>query len=311
MSWLKRLKDGLKKTTHKISSGVTEIFTQKKLDDAALEELEDLLIISDMGVDAAAACTQKLRKTKFGQEVSPETIKEFLAEEVALRLMPLEHGLELTSEHSPLVILMIGVNGSGKTTTMAKLAQRWQKEGKSIIFAACDTFRAAAVEQLKVWGERLNIPVISREAGADAAGLAYDSYQKARKEKVDILMIDTAGRLHTNTDLMAELKKICRVLKKIDPSLPHLTLQVLDATTGQNALTQVAMFQEAVPIDGLIMTKIDGSAKGGILVQLASKYPLPLFAIGVGEQPEDCNPFLLKPLPAIWWGCPFLLLKIH
>ena len=288
--WFGRLKDGLKKSSDKITQGVTEIFTHKKLDDETLEALEDLLITADLGVDVAARVVEKLRMERFGKDITDQEIKEFLATEVAEILAPVAEALHVEAA-KPYVILMVGVNGSGKTTTAAKLAKQWLEEGLQVSMAACDTFRAAAVEQLQVWGDRLNIPVMARETGADAAGLAYDAYLEAKARGDDVLIIDTAGRLQNNTDLMNELGKIVRVLKKHDASLPHEALLVLDATVGQNAHSQVEAFGKMVDVSGLILTKLDGTAKGGVLVALADKFQKPVYALGVGESADDLKPF--------------------
>jgi len=288
-SWFGRLKDGLKKSSDKLTQGVTEIFTHKKLDNAMLDELEDLLITSDMGVSVASQVVSKLRSERFGKDITQEEVKTFLSQEIAQILEPVARKLILTSK--PAVILMVGVNGSGKTTTAAKLAKQWVEEGLQVSMAACDTFRAAAVEQLQVWGKRLNVPVISRETGADAAGLAFDAYNEAKARGDDVLIIDTAGRLQNNTDLMNELGKIVRVLKKQEARLPHECLLVLDATVGQNAHNQVEIFGNMVPLTGLILTKLDGTAKGGVLVALAEKFKKPVYALGVGESAEDLKPF--------------------
>ncbi len=289
--WFARLKDGLKRTSSAISEGITGIFTKKKLDQASLDELEELLIGADLGVGPAARVVDGLRKTRFGKEVTPEEIREVLAEEIAGLLAPVAKPLPLDAGARPHVILMVGVNGTGKTTTIGKLARRWKDEGKRVVIAACDTFRAAATDQLKVWGDRAGVEVVSRPPGADAAGLAFDALKSAREQNADILMIDTAGRLQNKKDLMAELEKIRRVIAKLDPAAPHSTLLVLDATTGQNALSQVQVFRDVCAISGLVMTKLDGTARGGILVALADKYALPVHAIGVGEQAEDLQDF--------------------
>jgi len=289
--WLARLKDGLKRTSSAISEGITGIFTKKTLDQAALDELEELLISADLGVGPAARVVESLRKTRFGKEVSPEEVREALAEEIARLLVPVAKPLVLDPALRPQVILMVGVNGTGKTTTIGKLARIWKSEGKRVVIAACDTFRAAATEQLKVWGDRAGVEVVSRPPGADAAGLAFDALKLAREQNADVLMIDTAGRLQNKKDLMAELEKIRRVIAKLDPGAPHSTLLTLDATTGQNALSQVQVFSEVCAITGLVMTKLDGTARGGILVALADKYGLPVHAIGVGEQAEDLQDF--------------------
>jgi len=289
--WFQRLKSGLSRSSDRLEKGITEIFGKRKLDDTSLEELEELLIASDMSVGIAAEVTEKLRRTRFNQSVAPEEVRGALAEEVARLLEPVAKPLKLDPAKQPHVVLVIGVNGSGKTTTIGKLAKQYRDEGKSVVLAAGDTFRAAAVEQLRIWGERTGTPVIAGEAGADAAGLAYDALEAARDKGAELLLIDTAGRLHNKSDLMAELKKIVRVLKKIDPSAPHSILLVLDATVGQNAHAQAETFREMVGVTGIVMTKLDGTAKGGVLVSLAEKYGIPIHFVGVGESAEDLRPF--------------------
>lgn len=291
MSWLQRLKQGLQRSSTQLTQGITQIFQRRKLDAAALEELEELLIASDMSVGIAEEVTAKLRKARFGQEVAPQEVKATLAEEVARLLEPVAKPLKLDPALKPHVVLVVGVNGSGKTTTIAKLAQQWKEEGKSVILAAGDTFRAAAVEQLKIWGARTGCPVVARGEGADAAGLAYDALAAAREQNADVLLIDTAGRLHNKAGLMAELQKIVRVMKKIDPAAPHTVLLVLDATVGQNAHAQAEIFREMIGVTGIVMTKLDGTARGGVLVSLAEKYGIPIHAIGVGETADDLRPF--------------------
>jgi fused signal recognition particle receptor len=289
--WFGRLKSGLSKSSTKLTQGLTDLFTKRKLDDEALEELEELLITTDLGVATAAKVTAQLAKTRFGQDVSPDEIKETLAAEITRILEPVAKPLEIDVGRKPHVVLVVGVNGSGKTTTIGKMAKARKDEGLSVMLAAGDTFRAAAVEQLKVWGERTDCPVIARDTGADAAGLAYDAVAEARKQGCDLLFIDTAGRLQNKTDLMAELAKIVRSIKKVDETAPHSVLLVLDATVGQNAHSQVDIFKEMVSVTGLILTKLDGTARGGVLVALAEKFGLPVHAIGVGEQAGDLRPF--------------------
>lgn len=291
MSWLQRLKQGLQRSSAQLTQGITQIFQRRKLDAAALEELEELLIASDMSVGIAEEVTGKLRKARFGQEVAPQEVKATLAEEVARLLEPVAKPLKLDPALKPHVVLVVGVNGSGKTTTIAKLAQQWKEQGKSVILAAGDTFRAAAVEQLKIWGARTGCPVVARGEGADAAGLAYDALVAAREQNADVLLIDTAGRLHNKAGLMAELQKIVRVMKKVDPAAPHTVLLVLDATVGQNAHAQAEIFREMIGVTGIVMTKLDGTARGGVLVSLAEKYGIPIHAIGVGETADDLRPF--------------------
>ncbi|MBA4095675.1 MAG: signal recognition particle-docking protein FtsY [Rhodospirillum sp.] len=288
--WFQRLKAGLTRTSTKITGSITGIFTKKKLDRALLDELEEALIAADLGPATAARLTEALAKDRFDKEITEHEVREIFAAEIATILKPVAQPLIL-SARKPHVVLVIGVNGSGKTTTIGKLAQSFKRAGKTVMLAAGDTFRAAAVEQLKIWGERAGVKVIARETGADAAGLAYDALVAARNEGVDLLLIDTAGRLQNKTDLMAELQKILRVIRKLDPEAPHSTLLVLDATTGQNAHSQVEIFKAMCNVSGLIVTKLDGSAKGGVLVALAEKFKLPVHAVGVGETAEDLRPF--------------------
>ncbi|RCK52301.1 cell division protein FtsY [Thalassospira profundimaris] len=290
-SWFARLKDGLKRSSSKLTTGIADIFTKRRLDDDALEEFEDLLITSDLGVTTAAKLSGELAKTRFDKEVDSAEIQEFIAEEVTKILDPVAKPLVLDPARKPHVVLVVGVNGSGKTTTIGKLAKSYKDQGLKVMMAAGDTFRAAAVEQLKVWGERTDCPVISRDTGADAAGLAYDAIEQAKRQGMDLLLIDTAGRLQNKSHLMDELKKIVRVIRKCDETAPHDTLLVLDATTGQNAHSQVELFSEATNVSGLIVTKLDGTAKGGVVVALAEKFGKPVHAIGVGESAEDLRPF--------------------
>jgi len=289
--WLARLKEGLSKSSSKLTDGITGIFTKRKLDDEALEELEELLITADLGPATAAKMTAELARTRFGKEVSPEEVKAALAAEVAKIVAPVAKPLAIDTTLKPHVILLVGVNGTGKTTTIGKLARQFRDEGKSVMLAAGDTFRAAAVSQLKIWGERTGCAVIAKETGADAAGLAYEALERARAEGVDVLLVDTAGRLQNKTGLMDELRKIVRVIKKVDETAPHTTLLTLDATTGQNAHSQVEVFRDMVNVSGLILTKLDGSARGGVLVSLAEKFKLPVHAIGIGEGVYDLRPF--------------------
>ncbi|KEO53425.1 MULTISPECIES: signal recognition particle-docking protein FtsY [Thalassospira] len=293
-SWFARLKDGLKRSSSKLTTGIADIFTKRRLDDDALEEFEDLLITSDLGVTTAAKLGAELSRTRFDKEVDPAEIQEFIATEVAKILEPVAKPLVIDTTKKPHVILVVGVNGSGKTTTIGKLAKTYRDQGLKVMMAAGDTFRAAAVEQLKVWGERTGCPVIARDTGADAAGLAFDAIDQAKREGYDLLLIDTAGRLQNKAHLMDELKKIVRVIHKRDETAPHDTLLVLDATTGQNAHSQVEVFSEATNVTGLIVTKLDGTAKGGVVVALAEKFAKPVHAIGVGESAEDLRPFEAK-----------------
>lgn len=289
--WLARLRDGLSKSSAKLTDGIAGIFTKRKLDDAALEELEELLITADLGPATAARMTADLAKTRFGKEVSPDEIKEALAGYVGAIVEPVARPLVIDETKKPFVILLVGVNGTGKTTTIGKLARQFKDEGRSVMLAAGDTFRAAAVHQLQIWGERTGCPVVARETGADAAGLAYDALEQAREAGTDVLLIDTAGRLQNKAGLMDELRKIVRVIKKVDEEAPHATLLTLDATTGQNAHSQVEVFRDMVNVSGLILTKLDGSARGGVLVALAERFGLPVHAIGVGEGVQDMRPF--------------------
>jgi fused signal recognition particle receptor len=289
--WLAKLRRGLAKSSARLSDGITGIFTKRKLDAASLEELEELLIAADLGPSVAAKLADALRKRRFEKETVPEAVRAALAEDIAQILKPVAKSLTLDPAQKPHVVLVVGVNGSGKTTTIGKLAQYWKSQGKSVWLAAGDTFRAAAIEQLQIWGQRTGAPVVAKESGADSAGLAFEALEQAREAKADLLLIDTAGRLHNKAHLMAELAKIVRVLKKLDPQAPQDCLLVLDATTGQNALAQVETFRQIVPLTGLVVTKLDGTARGGIVVALAEKFGLPVMAVGVGEGPEDLRPF--------------------
>ncbi len=289
--WLSRLRDGLSRSSARLGDGISGIFTKRRLDQAAIDELEELLIGADLGAATAAKLTAELARTRFGKEVTPEEVRGALADDVARMLAPVAKPLVPDPSHRPHVVLVVGVNGSGKTTTIGKLAKYYRDEGKRVMLAAGDTFRAAGVEQLKIWGERVGCPVVARDTGADAAGLAYDALERARAENMDLLIIDTAGRLHNRADLMAGLQKIIRVVRKVDPTAPHSCLLVLDATTGQNAHQQVETFRTMTDVTGLIVTKLDGTAKGGVLVALAEKFGLPVHAIGVGETADDLRPF--------------------
>ncbi|MBI5121747.1 MAG: signal recognition particle-docking protein FtsY [Rhodospirillales bacterium] len=291
MSWLLRLKSGLSRSSKQLGQGIADLVTKSRLDEVTLGGIEELLIASDLGAATAYRLTQSLSKARFEQGVSDQAVRAHLAQDVAKLLEPVAKPLTIDPALKPQVVLVVGVNGTGKTTTIGKLATLEKAKGRRVMMAAGDTFRAAAVEQLKVWGERTGSTVIARDAGADAAGLAFDAVAQAKSDGADILFIDTAGRLHNKTDLMEELKKVVRVLKKSDPALPHATLLVLDATTGQNALNQVETFKNMVDVTGLILTKLDGTAKGGVLVALADKFNLPVHAIGVGEKADDLQPF--------------------
>jgi fused signal recognition particle receptor len=290
-SFFTKLKTGLSRSAEKLGSGIAAAFTKRKLDDAALEELEDMLIAADLGPAVAARVIGNFRRTRFGKEVTDQEVREALAGEIAAVLAPVALPLEPDAAKKPFVILMTGVNGAGKTTTIGKLASLYRAQGLSVMLAAGDTFRAAAVEQLQIWGTRTGAAVVSAPANTDAASLAHEALTKARAAGADVLLIDTAGRLHNKTALMEELRKIIRVIRKIDPTAPHATLLTLDATTGQNAVSQVRIFKEMVDLTGLIVTKLDGSARGGIVVALADEFSLPVHAVGTGEQAGDLRPF--------------------
>jgi fused signal recognition particle receptor len=289
--WFQRLKQGLSRSSSSIGGGIVAIFTKRKLDDETLEELENVLIQADLGVATATAITGRLAEGRFGKAITDAEVRAVLAEEVEAVLRPVAVPFARDPSRSPHVILVVGVNGSGKTTTIGKLAAKFRREGLTVMLAAGDTFRAAAIDQLKVWGERTGVPVIARAVGSDAAGLAYDALTQARDEGTDVLMIDTAGRLQNKAELMAELEKVVRVIRKVDPTAPHDVLLVLDATTGQNALSQVEVFQRTAGVTGLVMTKLDGTARGGILVAIAQKFRLPVHFIGIGEAVDDLEPF--------------------
>lgn len=290
-NWLQRLGAGLKRSSDNLTSSIGAIFTKRKLDEATLQDLEDTLIAADLGIDTATAITDKLRADKFDKDVSLEDVRAVLAAEVEATLGPVAVPLSIDGTSKPFVILMVGVNGSGKTTTIGKLTAKLKAEGKSVLLAAGDTFRAAAVEQLQVWGQRNDAEVMTRPTGADASGLAFDAVAKAQDTGTDVVIIDTAGRLQNRVELMDELEKIIRVIKKRDPDAPHATLLTLDATTGQNALNQVEIFGQKAGVTGLVMTKLDGTARGGILVAIARKFGLPIHFIGVGEAIGDLEPF--------------------
>jgi len=289
--WFSRLKQGLKKSSSALTEGITGIFTKKRLDASTLEELEDLLIMSDLGVSVSARVCDRLSKNRFDKAISAEEVQQALAEEIGDIMQDVAKPLDINTDHKPHVILMVGVNGAGKTTTIGKLAKQFKNQGKSVMLAAGDTFRAAAIEQLQVWGQRNDVPVISGKEGCDAAGLAYDAIEKAKNSGTDILMIDTAGRLQNKSYLMDELKKIIRVIEKFDETAPHDTVLILDATTGQNAVIQTEVFNDLAGVTGLIMTKLDGTARGGVLVACAEKFKLPIHAIGVGETIDDLQAF--------------------
>ena len=289
--WLSRLRAGLGRSAVKLAGGVGELFTHRKLDDETLGELEDLLIAADLGVTTAAKLTKSLARSRFDRDVTADEVRAALAKDMAALLEPIARPLIIDAAAKPHVVLVCGVNGSGKTTSIAKLAQRFTEEGRSVMLAAGDTFRAAAIEQLQVWGERTGCAVIAKEQGADAAGLAFEAVEQARRQAADVLIIDSAGRLHNKADLMAELQKMVRAIRKVDAAAPHDCLLVLDATVGQNAHNQVEIFRDMVAISGLVLTKLDGSAKGGVVVALAERFGLPIHAVGVGETLDDMRPF--------------------
>jgi fused signal recognition particle receptor len=289
-NWLQRLAIGLKRSSDQLTGGIAAVFTKKKLDQGMLDELEDILIQADFGIDMASQVTEALRRDRFDRDIAPDEVRAVLAAEVEKVLGPVAQPLVIEGA-KPFVILMIGVNGSGKTTTIGKLASLYRAAGKSVMLAAGDTFRAAAIEQLQVWGQRTGAPVVARPAGSDASGLAFDAMTEAQAAGSDLLIIDTAGRLQNRDELMGELEKIIRVIKKVDPSAPHATLLTLDATTGQNALNQVEIFGKRAGVTGLVMTKLDGTARGGILVAIARKFGLPVHFIGVGEGVDNLEPF--------------------
>ncbi|WP_330082922.1 signal recognition particle-docking protein FtsY [Methylocystis iwaonis] len=293
-SWWQRLTGGLSRTSQAISQGVTDIFTKRKLDALKLEELEDVLLRADLGVGATSRIIDAVGKARYEKDIAPEEVRAILAREVEAVLTPVAQPLEIDETKKPFVFLVVGVNGSGKTTTIAKLAAKWRGEGKKVVLAAGDTFRAAAVDQLKIWGDRLGAEVVAGKEGADAAGLAFDAIKRAHETDADILLMDTAGRLQNRAELMAELEKIVRVMKKADPETPHSVLLVLDATVGQNALQQVEIFGRVAGVTGLVMTKLDGTARGGILVAIAEAHGLPIHFIGVGEGQDDLEPFTAR-----------------
>ncbi|WP_438751418.1 signal recognition particle-docking protein FtsY [Pararhizobium sp. O133] len=294
LTWFQRLRQGLSRTSSQLTGQITALFTKRKLDDETLQDLEDLLIQADLGVETALRVTDTLASERYGKDVTGEDVTRIMATEITKVLAPVAKPLQLDLSHKPHVILVVGVNGTGKTTTIGKLAAKLSGAGLKVMLAAGDTFRAAAIEQLKIWAERTKSDIVSSKLGADAAGLAYEAFEQAKLKKADVLIIDTAGRLQNRTELMAELEKIVRVLGKLDPDAPHTVLQTLDATTGQNALNQVEIFRNVAGVNGLIMTKLDGTARGGILVAISAKHKLPVYFIGVGEGVDDLEPFEAK-----------------
>ncbi len=288
---LTRMTSGLKRSSSKFTDGLTSVFTRKKLDAQTLEELEDLLITSDMGTRAAAQITRNLARDRFDKAISDTEVREALAEEIAGIMRPRERHVDFSDGPRPRVVLFVGVNGSGKTTTIGKIASQLKAQGAKAMLVAADTFRAAAIEQLTVWGDRAGIPVVSGAAGCDAAGLVYGAIERAQREDFDLVLVDTAGRLQNKTELMSELAKVLRVVRKLDPDAPHDVILVLDATVGQNALSQVEAFRHTADVTGLVMTKLDGTAKGGVLVAIAEAHDLPIHFVGIGERAEDLQPF--------------------
>lgn len=290
----KRLTQGLTRTASGLSTGITDLFTKRKLDATTLEELEDVLIRADLGVETAARIAEAVGKGRYDKGIDPEEVRQLVADEIEAVLDSVTKPLAFDAAEKPFVLLMVGVNGSGKTTTIGKLASTLRAQGKKVVLAAGDTFRAAAIEQLKVWADRTGAAIVARAPGADAAGVAYDGLQQARADGADVLIIDTAGRLQNRAELMAELEKVVRVIKKQDASAPHAVVLTLDATVGQNALQQVEAFRRVAGVTGLVMTKLDGTARGGILVAIAAKYGLPVHMIGVGEGIDDLQPFAAR-----------------
>ena len=291
LSWWRRLSGGLKRTSSSIGSAVADLVTKRKLDRAMLEEIEDVLLRADLGTEVAARIAEAVGKGRYDKAISADEVKDVVATEVEKVLVPVAKPLEIDAARAPFVILVVGVNGSGKTTTIGKLAAKLASEGRKVMLAAGDTFRAAAIEQLKIWGERTKSPVIAGSQGSDAASLAFNALSAAKEQKVDVLLVDTAGRLQNKAELMNELEKVVRVMRKVDATAPHAVLLVLDATVGQNALSQVEAFHRTAGVTGLVMTKLDGTARGGILVALAEKHKLPVHFIGVGEGIDDLSPF--------------------
>jgi fused signal recognition particle receptor len=292
-SWWRRLSGGLKRTSSGLGGAIADLVTKRKLDAEAIEDLESALIRADLGVDLAARITEKLGDARYEKGIAPEDVKAVLAAEIESVLTPVAKPLDVSGS-KPFIILVVGVNGSGKTTTIGKLAAKFRAEGKKVMLAAGDTFRAAAIDQLKIWASRTGAEIMAREPNSDAASLAFDAVTAAKGNRCDIVLIDTAGRLQNRAELMSELEKMVRVIRKVDASAPHAVLLVLDATVGQNALSQVEAFQKTANVTGLVMTKLDGTARGGILVALAQKFKLPVHFIGVGESVEDLAPFTAR-----------------
>lgn len=291
MSWFKKLKSGLSNTSSKVTQSLSSLLGRSKLDAASLEEVEDALIAADLGTASAMKLAAAMNKHKFDGPVDQDSLAAALADGITEILEPVARPIAIDSANDPHVVLLVGVNGSGKTTTAGKLAQQWRAQGKSVMLAAGDTFRAAAIEQLQIWGERTGTEVVAGKQGGDAAALAYEAMQQAKAKAIDVLIIDTAGRLQNRTELMEELGKIVRVIKKHDEAAPHDSIIVLDGTVGQNALSQVKAFQAVADLTGLIVTKLDGSARGGVVIALAQEFGLPVHAVGVGESADDLQPF--------------------
>ena len=291
-SWWQRLKGGLSKSTSQLTAGITQLFTHRKLDQQALDELEEVLIAGDLGPVTAAKLVEEFGRTRFGKDITDAEVKQALADQITAILQPIAQKLEIDPAHRPHVIAMVGVNGAGKTTTLGKMARQWTDEGKKVLLVAGDTFRAAAVAQLAVWGERAGCEVMTGPENSDPAALAYKALERGKAEGFDVVLIDTAGRLQNKKGLMEELAKVMRVMKKVDENAPHTTLLVLDGTAGQNAHSQVEIFNEMVKIDALVITKLDGSSKGGVVVSLAERFKLPIVAVGVGESVADLQPFV-------------------
>jgi len=294
LSWWRRLSSGLKRTSTSLGTAVADLVTKRKLDRAMLDDIEDVLLRADLGTDVAARVAEAVGAGRYDKAISADEVKGVVASEVEKVLAPVAKPLQIDAGLTPFVILVVGVNGSGKTTTIGKLAARFVAEGRKVMLAAGDTFRAAAIEQLKIWGERTRSPVIAGAQGSDSAGLAFNALTAAKEQKINVLLIDTAGRLQNKAELMNELEKIVRVLRKVDATAPHAVLLVLDATVGQNALSQVEAFHRTAGVTGLVMTKLDGTARGGILVALAEKHKLPVHFIGVGESVDDLAPFAAR-----------------
>jgi fused signal recognition particle receptor len=293
-SWWRRLSSGLKRTSSSLGTAVADLVTKRKLDRAMLDDIEDVLLRADLGTEVAARISTAVGVGRYDKSISADEVKAVVATEVEKVLAPVAKPLAIDEAKKPFVVLVVGVNGSGKTTTIGKLAAKLSAEGRKVMLAAGDTFRAAAIEQLKVWGERTNSPVIAGAQGSDSASLAFNALSAARDEKRDVLLIDTAGRLQNKAELMNELEKVVRVIRKVDDTAPHAVLLVLDATVGQNALSQVEAFHRTAGVTGLVMTKLDGTARGGILVALAEKYKLPVHFVGVGEGVDDLAPFTAR-----------------